>query len=108
MARRKSVPSYCLHKPSGQAVVYVGKKAVYLGRHDSPESRQAYGELLSRLAADVLVDKLKITPPGRAVTVSELCLKFVTDELPRFSVAEQHCQRTAVRLLRQLFGETPV
>ena len=107
MARRKSIPSYCLHKPSGQAVAFVDRKTIYLGDYDSPESRQAYGELLSLLAADSL-SKSPAKTSGGPVTVADLCLKFVTDELSRFSAAEQYCQRTAIRILRQLFGETPV
>jgi integrase len=42
----------------------------------------------------------------QSVSVAELCLKFVSDELPRYSPAEQHCQRAVLRLLRQLFGAT--
>ena len=42
------------------------------------------------------------------VRVNELLLRFVTDELPRSSPAEQCCQKTVVRLLRQLFVQTLV
>jgi hypothetical protein len=36
------IPSYRLHKPTGQAVVTLSGKDQYLGRHGSPESRAAY------------------------------------------------------------------
>lgn len=109
MARQKTaIPKYSFHKASGQAAVYVDGKTVYLGKHDSPESRQAYGELLARLAAESMVRNVGKSLPTAEVTVAELCLKFVTDELPRYSQAEQHCQRTALRLLNGLFGETLV
>lgn len=110
MSRRKaSVPGYCLHRASGQAVAYVNRKPVYLGRHNSPESRIEYGRLLARLAAEALPEEAAKPASGRRVlTVAELCLKFVTDELPRYSPSEQHCYRTAIRVLRTLFGETPV
>ncbi len=36
-----SVPSYRLHKASGQAVVTLSDRDVYLGIHDSPQSRVA-------------------------------------------------------------------
>lgn len=39
--------------------------------------------------------------------MAELCLRFVTEELPRYSQAEQHCFRGAIRILHQLYGETP-
>src|SRR5262245_16515577 len=107
MARPKtSIPKYALHKSSGQAVAYVGGKTFYLGKFDSPASRRAYGELLARLASGTLLDTQLAAPLG-GVTVNELCLKFVTDELPRYSSSEQHCQRTAIRLLRHMFGDTP-
>src|SRR5258708_14206673 len=37
-----AVPAYCLHKPSGQAVVYLHRRAVYLGAFGSPKSKEAY------------------------------------------------------------------
>lgn len=46
--------------------------------------------------------------PTDNATVAEQCLKFVTDDLLRYSRAEQHCQRTMLHLLNGLFGETPV
>jgi hypothetical protein len=35
MPRNSRIPSYRLHKPSGQAVVTIGKD-IYLGRFNSP------------------------------------------------------------------------
>jgi hypothetical protein len=40
-------PSYRLHKPSGRAVVTLNGKDVYLGVHNSKESRQAYDRIIS-------------------------------------------------------------
>jgi len=49
------VPSYCLHRPSGQAYVTLPapprRRVVYLGPHGSPESRLRYAEVLSQLEA---------------------------------------------------------
>ncbi|MCR9292300.1 MAG: site-specific integrase [bacterium] len=42
----KRVPSYRLHKPSGQAVVTINSKDHYLGRHGSKESKAAYKRLI--------------------------------------------------------------
>ena len=108
MSHRKSVPSYCLHKPSGQAVVYIDRKPHYLGVHDSADSRRAYGELLARLAVDDRATEATKPAAEKPVTIAELCLRFVTDELPRYSRTEQYCQRTAIRVLRNLLGETSV
>ena len=43
MSRRaRKVPSYCLHKASGKAVVRLDGRDVYLGKHGSPESHEKY------------------------------------------------------------------
>jgi integrase len=49
---RKSVPTYSHHKPSGQAYARIpdgsgGRRVVYLGRFNSPESQDAYRRLLA-------------------------------------------------------------
>ena len=45
------VPSFRLHKPSGQAVVTLSGRDFYLGPYDSPEARQQYLKLLSEWEA---------------------------------------------------------
>ena len=49
---RKSgrVPSYRLHKPSGQARVIIDGEHIYLGVFGSPESQEKYARLLAELA----------------------------------------------------------
>ena len=39
MRRRKHLPSYRLHKPTGQAVVTLNGKDNYLGRHGTKIAR---------------------------------------------------------------------
>ena len=51
-ARSVRTPSYRCHKPSGQAVVTLAGKDHYLGRHGSPESRQAYERLVAEWLAN--------------------------------------------------------
>ena len=106
MPRRPSIPRYCLHKRSGQAVVFVNRTQRYLGPYNSPESREAYGELVSKLAKGVPIENAEPASSTAGISVSDLLLKYVTEKLPRYANAEQHCQRSAIRILRQLFGET--
>lgn len=47
MPRPKSVPSYNLHKTSGQGRVIVGGRHVYLGPFGPPESRERYARLIA-------------------------------------------------------------
>lgn len=94
-----------LHKPSGRAVVYIDRRPVYLGPWGSPEAGEAYGNLIAERAKGHTFDAARANQPP-SLTVSGLLLKYVTEDLPRFHPDEQHCQRGAIRILRQLFGET--
>jgi hypothetical protein len=52
---RKSVPSYSFHAPTGQAFVRFpdgkgGRKTVYLGEHNSAESRVEYARIVVELS----------------------------------------------------------
>jgi len=105
---RSVVPTMRLHKPSGRAVVYIQRRPVYLGRWGSSEANEAYGKLIAKLAQGQPLEAAKANEGPAAVKVSRLLLKYVTEKLPRYSRDEQHCQRGAIRVLRQLFGETPL
>jgi integrase len=117
MPRPKSiVPAYRLHKATGQAVVYLDRREHYLGPYGSPESRKAYAAILDRLTdgspppesgCSAFVRSPTDKPPA-PITVAELFLRFVTEEIPRYSDAEQHCFQIAIRIVRRMFGETPV
>ncbi len=82
MPRSPSVPSYRLHKPSGQAVVTIRtvggtRRDVYLGVHNSPESRAEYGRLIAELATAPAA-ALQVGPSAPRVTVDEVLLAFLT------------------------------
>ena len=55
-------PSYRLHKPSGQAVVTIDGRDLYLGRHDTPASRAEYDRLIAEWLAGGR--RLHRRPPG--------------------------------------------
>ncbi|WP_397570457.1 tyrosine-type recombinase/integrase [Schlesneria sp. T3-172] len=111
MGRKKNlIPSMFIHKASGQARVSINGREYLLGPYGSEESLRRYADVLSRHAAGLPpVEKSRKVPPvdpGRSVV--ELCLKFKDEGLARFSKSEQHCQRAAMRVLRQMFGVTPI
>ncbi len=106
---RNAVPSYRLHKQSGQAVVTLprpggGRKDYTLGRHGSPESLQEYARLVAGY------QPAPTAAPGPDVTVNEVLLAFwkhaeqyyrhpdgtPTGELANF--------RDSLRQVRDLFG----
>src|SRR5687768_1589282 len=114
MPRRPNpVPTYRLHKQSGQAIVTLRlpggrRRDVLLGLYDSPESKAEYERVLTELRAQ----------PGAAlprpdVTVNEVLLAFWrhaerhyrrADGTPTKELGEY---RSALRPVKQLYGHTP-
>ena len=71
--RRKRIPSYRLHKASGQAMVTLDGKDFYLGTHGTAKSRAEY----DRLIAEWLANGRSIAARSRELTVSEVILAFL-------------------------------
>lgn len=63
-------PSYRHHKASGQAVVTIGGKDHYLGRHGSPESHAEYDRLIAHW-------RLERAGYSKAMSVAELVERFL-------------------------------
>ncbi|HWE36751.1 MAG TPA: site-specific integrase [Isosphaeraceae bacterium] len=113
-ARKRSPrpPSYRLHRPSGQAVVTLSGKDHYLGKHGSPESREAY----DRLVAEWL-SRGRRPPAGPATaagpTVNEVILAYCRFAESYYrnadgtSAPELDNVRLSLRPIRQLYGRTP-
>ena len=55
---RNRLPTYSLHKATGQARVWLNGKDHYLGTYGSEESRLRYAELIKAHATGVAVDPL--------------------------------------------------
>lgn len=66
MLRTAKVPAYRLHKATGQAVVTLKGRQVYLGRHDTPQSQQRYHQICADLLAGV----------SEGATVAEVLLEY--------------------------------
>lgn len=115
MPRPKSlVPKLCIDKSRDRAFCKVDGKFISLGPAGSPEVQAAYGNLLADLAqrgADAAVRAVKrresvSREPKPVITLNDLLLRFVSEELPRYSTAEEFCLKSAIRISRELFGET--
>jgi hypothetical protein len=79
MSRRNRIPSYRLHKRSGQAVVTLpdglgGRRDVLLGAYDTPESRAEYLRVLAEWEA--AGRGLPRRDPGAGLSVAELILVY--------------------------------
>lgn len=110
------VPKYCHFKPRNLAYVRIRGKMYYLGRYDTPESRQAYRRLLADLEATPAdpTESPGAGPraPARACpTVVEVCADYldfaegyyVKNGRPTKQV--YHVHRT-IRMLKECDGNT--
>ena len=52
------LPTYGLHKLTGQARCYVNGKTIYLGKYGSEESRIRFGELVGKLVGGQQIDPI--------------------------------------------------
>ena len=109
---KKNLPSYRLHKPTGQAICVLRGKTFYLGKHKSKESRAKYNELI----AEYLANDCKL-PPTRSrneITVEELALRFLEwadgyylDKNGNSTEHAEHCRRAVAPLVRH-YGRNTV
>jgi integrase len=117
MSRRFRIPSYRLHKQSGQAIVTMsdglgGRRDVLLGLYGSPASQAEY----TRVLAEWQQSGRRFpqpAPQAASLTVNELLLAFWQHAEQHYRrpdgtpTDEIHCLRAALRPLRQLYGHTP-
>ena len=108
----KSLPSYRLHKRSGQAVVTLSGVDRYLGPYGSPESHDAY----DRAIAEWLVEGRIVpgtTEVPDSITIIELMAAFMewADTYYRradgTSTAEPETIALALRPLKALYAHLP-
>ncbi len=108
MPRR--LPSYRLHRPSGQAVVTLGGRDHYLGTHGSVASRQAYDRLLAEYLATRGRTASAAAPPAD-LTMNELLLAYWDHALSYYvkdgrPTSEPGTIRQALRPVRELYGDS--
>jgi integrase len=103
-----SVPSYRLHKASGQAIVTIGGKDHYLGQHGTAESKGKY----ERLIGEWIAAGRPITgpnKPGDDFTITELCAAFWVHVTKEYDRQGEHTKWKAVLgYLRELYPDLPV
>jgi integrase len=114
MPRPKAlIPKYSRHGSSDRAVVYIDRKAIYLGKYGSPASKKKYAEVIAARTAAVDQVAVESGAARPEFSVNEICLAFVTKVLPKYKnaegepSAEQDCFKGVIRILRELLGESP-
>lgn len=100
---RKTVPSYCHHKASGQAYLKVDGKRIYLGKHGTPESHRRYSDEIAKWQA-------RQTEQTENVTIRELTLLYLKRSEQHYRkdgkiTSEVHCIRSALRTLNRLYKD---
>jgi integrase len=103
-------PAYRLHKPTGQAVVTLGGRDHYLGRHGTPESKAEYDRLVAEWLAAGRMPPAQSLGPGP--TVNEMILAYVRHADAYYTMdgrptKEPQDIRFALRPLRKLYGDRP-
>lgn len=68
-----AVPAYCLHRASGQAVVTLGGRDIYLGVHGSPASKAEY----DRRIAEWVAAGRRVPVEPQSLTVLELIAAYL-------------------------------
>lgn len=119
MSRTPRIPSYRLHKASGQAVVVLGGRSFYLGKFGSSASRVEYERILSewlsnhRLPLASATENAKTGSSREPLTVEELIHAY-WQHVQRYYVkngqatSEQDTIRQALRFVRKPYGPTLV
>ncbi len=110
---RKRVPGYRFHKSSGQAIVRLNGRMIYLGDWNSPKSHQAYDREISEWLSRSRQPPPPVAPDLGKLTIIELIGNY-------WPVAETYYRKpdgrptgelsplqSALRVLRQLYGDTP-
>lgn len=112
MSRSSRIPSYRLHKSSGQAIVTIEGHDHYLGLHDTPESKQKYTRLIQEWLATNRVP-LPTGPagaPSADIAINELALAFWEHAKKYYvkdngeATGEQQAIKYSLRPLVELYG----
>ena len=108
------IPSYRLHKPSGQARVIIGGEHRYLGKYGSPESLEKYHRLVAEHVGTPASAGHRSVAGARepSLSIDELILAYwrharnyyVRNGKPTDRL---YHVRLAMRPLRKLYGHTP-
>ena len=103
MSRKQiGTPAYRLHKPSGRAVVTLGRKDFYLGPHGSDESRREY----DRVVAEWLANGRRT--PGEPILIKGLVRRYLEFVEDRYASNEPVTIEAALMVLFELYGDRSV
>jgi len=108
------IPKYSLHRASGQARVKYNGRTIYLGKHGSQESREAYAQFVANLPKPEEEGATFAEPsPGVTLLVGEIALRYLAHARAYYArdgvpTGEHVTIRSALKPLVKRFGELPV
>lgn len=111
--RKPRVPSYRFHKPSGNAVVTISGRDIYLGEHGTAASKEKYDRHISEWLAG---GRLALAPSAsgeNGLTIVELIARFMTHATMFYvrpdgtPTSEAKTLAAAMGPLKTLYGSTP-
>src|SRR4051794_34805265 len=115
--RRRRIPSLCLHKATGQAVVRLAGRDIYCGLYGKPETQEKYDRLIAEwllTGQQVQPHSVSPTPPEQQLlTLNELILAYFSRHVTAYYVkrgrptSEQDNIRQALRFVKNFYGDTP-
>jgi integrase len=100
---RRNPPSYRLHKPSGQAVVTLNGKDIYLGLFGSRASREKYDQLIAEWLSSG-----RQPPKGSGLCVNELLLAYIEFAANYYAPPSKELDhiKWSMRPLKELYGRS--
>lgn len=114
MSKSSRIPSYRHHKGTGQAVVVLRGRSIYLGRWNSPSSHAAYARVVAEWLAGQRLTSPSAPPSAGSfpedLRVNELILAFFEHAQKHYRhqdgspTGELNNYRDALRHLRQSYG----
>jgi integrase len=102
-------PAYRLHKRSGQAVVTIDGRDIYLGKYRSEASREAY----RRKIAEWIQHDGNPPAPRHTAAITEVAVAYTECAIGYYrkngkATDEVRMIKTAAKIIRELHGRTPV
>lgn len=106
----KALPKYSKHRASGQAIVTLGGKDIYLGPHGTQVSRMEY----DRVVAEWLANGRSLPQKAKknSITVVEILAAYSKHALQYYKkngvVTNEYAQlKSVMKILRRLYGRLP-
>lgn len=100
------IPTYRRHRPSGQAVVTLNGRDVYLGKWNTKASRTEYDRLVAEWIASGRRFTSRTAAPDR--TVAEVALAYLKHAKGYYAPGPYlNTIKAALRPMRTLYGRTP-